>query len=154
MDNPLDPLTRALQPGAIAQEGFMGDDSRALAEILAADQASVTRLRLTHAQIARRLKELRAAGEKGLGNWVGVPPQWEVRVDATRGQLPCPFGDPGLYPKSSITVRNTRLGVEIVYSDLLIHLIEQHGFYEGRGSPFRLDPERIATALGLGPDGS
>ncbi len=147
-------LAREMQPGRIAREGFLGSDPRSLAEILAADQAAVERLRLTHPQIARRMKEFRAAGLKGLGDWTAVPPRWEARVDAARGHLPCPFGDPGLHPKTMIAVRNTRLKTEIVYSDLLIHLIEAHGFYEGRGSPFRLDPERIAAALELGPGGS
>ena len=146
---PLDAITLALQPGTVAREGFLGSDSRSLADILAADQAAVERLHLSHPQIARRMKELRDAGQKGLGDWIVIPPQWEARVDAVRGHLPCPFGDPGLYSKTLIAVRNTRLGMEIVYSDLLIHLIEEHGFYEGRGSPFRLDPERIAAALGL-----
>ncbi len=142
-----DAPTHALQPGNISREGFLGNDSRSLAEIVAADQAEVARLGLSHQQIAQRMKEFRDAGEKGLGDWVAMPPHWEVRTDAVRGQLPCPFEDSGLYPKTMITVRNIRNGREIVYSDLLIHLIEQHGFYEGRGSVFRLEPQRIAETL-------
>jgi hypothetical protein len=46
-----------------------------------------------------------------------------------------------------ITVRNRRTGTELVYSDLSLHLVEAHGFYEGRGSPFRLEPEQILAVL-------
>jgi hypothetical protein len=35
-------------------------------------------------------------------------------------------------------------------SGLLVHLIREHRFFEGEHSPFRLDPERAAQALGLG----
>jgi len=147
---PADALVRAMQPGNISREGFLGNDSRSLAEIVAADQAEVARLGLSHQQIARRMKEFRDAGEKGLGDWVAMPPDWEVRTDAVRGQLPCPFEDRGLYKKTMITVRNMRNKSEIVYSDLLIHLIEQHGFYEGIGSVFRLEPHQIAETLELG----
>jgi hypothetical protein len=31
-------------------------------------------------------------------------------------------------------------------------MIEAHGFYEGKGSPFRVDPERAARVLGLAGD--
>lgn len=34
-------------------------------------------------------------------------------------------------------------------SGLLVHLIRDHGFFEGPKSPFRLDPEKAATFLGL-----
>src|SRR5262249_42732177 len=32
---------------------------------------------------------------------------------------------------------------------LLVHLIRDHRFFEGKHSPFRLDPERAAQVLGL-----
>ncbi len=147
---PVDAIARAMQPGTISCEGFLGNDSRPLAEILAADLDEVQRLGLSHRQIALRMKEFRDAGEKGFGEWIAMPPHWEVRTDAVRGQLPCPFEDRGLYKKTMITVRNMRNKSEIVYSDLLIHLIEQHGFYEGIGSVFRLEPHQIAETLELG----
>ncbi len=91
--------------------------------------------------------ELRDAGMAGLGEFVDVAPHFEVRVDSVRGRLPCPFGDPGIFPKTNVTVRNTRTGREITYTDLHIHLVRVHGFYEGRGSPFRLEPKDLAEVL-------
>lgn len=147
---PADDIIRAMQPGRIASEGFLGSDRRSLADIRRADASAVQRLGLSHQRIARRMREFRDAGQKGQGNWVPIPPDWEARADAARGELPCPFEDAGLFQKTVITVRNIRHGTEITYSDLSMHLIEQHGFYEGRGSAFRLEPERIAATLGLG----
>ena len=76
-----------------------------------------------------------------------MPPHFEVRVDGVRGRLPCPFGHPGMFPKTNITVRNTRPDGQITYTDLHIHLIGEHGFYLGRGSAYRLDPGRLARVL-------
>jgi hypothetical protein len=143
---------RAMRPGHISLPGFMGADARDLSRLLDDDHEAVKRLNLTHAAIARRMQELRRAGEAGLGDFVAVPPCFEVRVDAVRGRLPCPFGERGLHAKTYVTVRNLALGREISYSELGIHLIGVHGFYEGAGSPYRLEPEALATILDIRPE--
>lgn len=136
-----------MAPGAITRDGFLGTDRRPLGDILLADDSTVTALGLEHQEIARRMVGLRDAGTAGLGELVDVAPHFEVRVDSVRGNLPCPFGDPGIFPKTSITVRNRRTGREVSYTDLNIHLIWAHGFYEGRGCPFRLEPEDLVEVL-------
>lgn len=134
-------------PGIITRDGFLGADGRSLVDILTGDEAAVNRLGATHGDIADRMIGLRDAGAGGLGEFLDVPPHFEVRVDSVRGKLPCPFGDPGIFPKTNTTVRNTRLGREITYTDLHIHMIGSHGFYEGRGSPYRLEPADLAEIL-------
>ena len=150
----LDRIQAAMRPGAITQSGFLGTDSRKLADLLADDEAAVARLGLTHRRIADRLKLFRAAGEKGLGNDVTVAPHFEARVDGVRGKLACPFTHPGLFDKTFCVVRNRVLEEELVFTDLQIHMIEAHGFYEGTGSLFRLAPERIARVLELHAEAS
>jgi hypothetical protein len=135
-----------MRPGVIAHDGFLGDDRRPLVEILDEDEASVRRLGVTHAAIAARMRALRAAGTAGLGGAVAVPPHFEVTVDSFRGRLRCPFGDAAA-PKTNVAVVNRALGREIVFSDLAIHLIAAHGFYNGRGSPYRLDPRALVEVL-------
>jgi hypothetical protein len=136
-----------MAPGVITRDGFLGDDRRPLADMLLADETAVKEIGLEHPTIAARMVELRDAGMAGLGEFVDVAPHFEVRVDSVRGRLPCPFGDPGIFPKTNVTVRNTRTGREITYTDLHIHLVWAHGFYEGRGSPFRLEPGELAEVL-------
>lgn len=137
-----------MRPGVIARDGFLGDDRRPLIEILDEDDAAVRRLGVTHAAIAARMRALRAAGAAGLGNAVAVPPHFDVTVDSFRGRLRCPFGD-DVAPKTNITVVNRALGREIVYSDLAIHLIAAHGFYNGRGAPYRLEPADLVAVLAV-----
>ena len=142
-------IQEKLQPGVITRDGFLGRDRRNLVDILEEDDARVRRKKLTHRQIADRMIELRDAGMKGLGDFISVPPHYEVRVDSVRGKLPCPFGDPGILPKTNITVRNLKKNTEIIFTDLHIHLIGSHGFYEGKGSTFRLEPAALAEIMEL-----
>ena len=136
-----------MAPGVITRDGFLGEDRRNLVDILVADDGEVRRLGLSHKDIAQRMIDLRDSGMAGLGEFIDVAPHYEVRVDSVRGKLPCPFGDPGIFPKTNTTVRNQKNGREITYTDLHIHLIGSHGFFEGKGSPFRLEPSELAEVL-------
>jgi hypothetical protein len=145
-------IQEAMRPGAIARDGFLGSDTRAPGDIIEADAAAVRRLGLTHGGIARRMRELEAAGGKGLGRPTHVPPHFEVTVDSVRGKLPCPFGHQGMYGKTTVTVKNLATSRQIMYTDLGIHMIEEHGFYEGIGAAFRCDPSELAAVLGIAPE--
>lgn len=136
-----------MAPGVITRDGFLGEDHRNLVDILTTDDGTVRRLGYRHQDIAMRMVELRDAGMAGLGEFIDVETHFEVRVDSVRGKLPCPFGDPGIFPKTNTTVRNKTLGRELTFTDLHIHLIGSHGFYEGLGSAFRLDPEALIAIL-------
>jgi hypothetical protein len=136
-----------MRPGVIIVPGFLGSDRRDLAQILEEDDMAVRRLGLTHGGIAAKMRALRDAGIAGLGEFVDVAPHFRVRVDDVRGRLRCPFEDPGLVSKTNTTVENLCLGRQITYTDLGIHLIEVHGFYQGRGSAFRVEPGDLADIL-------
>jgi len=143
----MEEIQRQMHPGVITRNGFLGRDGRKLADILEADNAEINRLGLTHEVIARRMSELRDAGRKGLGLPVCVEEHFEVQVDSVRGKLPCPFGDAGLCQKMNTTVRNLETGQQITYTDLNIHMIAAHGFYEGLGSAFRTSPADLKEIL-------
>ncbi len=136
-----------MRPGKLSLPGFLGDDSRDLALLMEEDNVVIERLGVTHAAVAARMRALREAGVAGLGEFTAVAAHFEVRVDSVRGRIPCPFGDRGLCAKTSVTVRNLAIGREITFTDLHMHLIEAHGFYEGRGSAYRLEPEVLVAVL-------
>ena len=71
----------------------------------------------------------------------------KVRVDSSMGKIASPFG--GLYNKENVEVKNMRTGESITWTTLNIHMIRDHGFYEGKGSHFRVEPEDIAKILEL-----
>jgi hypothetical protein len=145
-----------MAPGVLTKDGFLGSDPRNLVDILDEDGAEVRRLGATHQGIALRMAALREAGMRGLGTLVRLgpglepgqaEPRFAVRVESARGGLPCPFGHPGMVRKMNTTVTNLRLGREITYTDLTVHLVGEHGFYEGRGSKFRIEPREVVEIL-------
>ncbi len=138
-----------MQPGVITINGFLGDDHLDLAQILDRDRNTVKKLKLTHQMIADKMRELRNKAEAGLGEFIKIEPHFEVRVSTVRGGIRCPFEDKGLLQKANTTVKNIKLGEEIIYTDLCIHFIEKHGFYQGVGSLYRLNPDKLATVLEL-----
>ncbi len=141
-----------MQPGVITLYGFFGPDDRNLIDIITEDDGRVKRMGLTHEQIGRRMEDFRDAGKEGLGEFTGVDPHFEVRVETVRGKLPSPFDGEGIYPKTNTIVRNKHIDEEIVFSDLSIHLIRDHGFYQGKGSQFRIDPVKLARVLEIEPE--
>lgn len=140
-----------MRPGVITLNGFLGHDTRPLVDIIIADEGTVRRLGLTHTAIAERMRQLLEAGKEGLGEFVSVKPHFEVQVQSVRGKLPCPFGDSGFIPKTNITVKNLSLGREVTFTEFHLHLVGEHGFYEGHGSPFRLEPKDLQAILEIEP---
>ena len=136
-----------LQPGVISDTGFMSSDKRNTEKIIADDAVIVTKLGVTNKSIAKRMRELARIGEKGLGQTVRHG-DLEISVDSSRGKIPCPFMNDEFLPKNNTTVKNLKTGKEITYSDLNIHMIEKHGFYEGKGSVYRIDPATLWQIIG------
>ena len=149
------PLARAqarMAPGILTRDGFLGSDPRDLLEILQDDDGQVRRLGLTHERIGAAMVRLTDAALARLGAPVRVA-GFEVSAVEAMGRLPCPFGHPGLYPKAEVRARRLRDGAERAWTALQVHLVREHGFYQGRGSPYRLDPADLAGFLELQPGG-
>ncbi len=135
-----------MRPGVLSGEGFLGTDPRPLADILAADQRTVERLGTTHAAIADRLGAVLEAARAGLGREVEIGPLRAAFTDAM-GRIPSPWPGEGVFPKGEVTVTDTRTGRTVRYTPLSLHLVRAHGFYEGRGSRYRLEPDLVARML-------
>jgi hypothetical protein len=139
-----------MAPGALTMDGFLGTDRRALVEILQDDDGAVRRLGLTHAEIGAAMAVLTDRAIAGFGAVVDHGDH-EVCACEAMGRIPCPFGHPGLYYKTTVEAENSATGETLMWSALQVHMVTEHGFYEGRGSHFRLEPETLARFLGLLP---
>lgn len=142
-----DHIQQQMQPGVITLEGFLGPDKRHLIDILIEDEGTVRRLERSHEQIAQKMEYFRSIGVPGLGEFITIDEIFDVRVDSVRGKLPSPFGGPGMYDKVNTTVLNKRLNKEITFTDLHIHFVRDHGFYEGKNSIYRLEPTHLIEIL-------
>ncbi len=132
--------------GKITQKGFMGTDTRHIHAIIEEDRRTLYRLNWDENSIADRLQYFIEEGKKGLETIVDLD-DFTVQVVWHRGLMPCPFGEMRLHHKIVGIVRNKKLGKEIKFTQLNVHMIRKHGFFEGRGSPFRLDPEELIEFL-------
>ena len=142
-----DKIQQQMRKGVITLDGFLGDDSRKLIDIIASDMLTIRKLNTNCEEIAKRMLYFKEAGISGLGEFITVDEKFEVKVDSVRGLLPSPFGGKGMYGKINTTVTNKEIGKTVVYTDLHIHFIADHGFFEGKGSPFRLEPEDLIEIL-------
>lgn len=133
-------------PGKISRDGFLGTDSRHIHDIIDDDKRTLGRLKITQEQIADRLQFFINEGKKAIEGETTVD-HYRVKTMWSRGMLACPFGEPRLHHKIVTTVTNTILGQEIVYSQLNVHMIREHGFFEGKGATFRIEPEAVVRIL-------
>lgn len=136
-----------MRPGAITLNGFLGDDRRNLYDIIEDDGRTLQRLGKQAGEIAARMNFLTRQSWDLYGEDILVEDTYLVSTDVVRGKLPCPFSHPGIYRKAITTLTNTKNGITVRWTSLSIHLIEAHGFFEGKGSPFRLDPETLCKAI-------
>ncbi len=136
--------------GVLARDGFLGADTRNLADIVAADAETLAHLDVRAEDLGRALERLTEAALAALGGPSAVAGRYEVRAVEVMGRIPCPFGGCGLFPKAEVRGRRLDTGQELLWTPLGVHLIRAHGFFQGRGSPYRLEPKRLAEFLGLG----
>lgn len=140
-------IMKKMQPGVITLGGFLGNDRRNLADIIADDAKVLDKAGVTSAEIAERMQILTDKSWDNFGEPVLVEEVHMVSTDIVRGKLPCPFGHPGIYRKAVTYYTNTKLNITLRWTSLSIHLIKDHGFFEGQGSAFRLDPALLIKAL-------
>ncbi|MBP7236813.1 MAG: hypothetical protein KBA07_02055 [Petrotogaceae bacterium] len=135
-----------MHAGIISSSGFLGNDSRLISDIICDDEEMVQVLGMNFTEIANRLKFFMEKALNGFGNPVTVDELWEVFSEEARGVIPCPFED-GSFKKINVYVKKKGFKDSIVFSELGIHLIEKHHFFQGKDAFFRLDPEKIKKIL-------
>lgn len=141
-------LVDRMAPGVLSRTGFLGDDPRPLGEIIEADNSTVEGLETTHEQIAAKLGELLDAAMGTYGAPVEVGDRFRAVYREAKGMIPCPWAGCGRLPKGEAELTDRRTGRVLRFTPLSVHLIAEHGFYEGKGSRYRLEPEELARLLG------
>lgn len=140
-------LDIALRASTLVAGGFMGNDPRSVTEVIDSDAGELSRLGMTDKGLAARMEEITEKAAKAQGTWVEVCPGCDAQVDETRGAMPCPWRHRGRYFKRVTTFKHQDSGKVIRWSDLNIHMIGEHGFFEGKGSMFRIEPADLVRML-------
>ena len=150
-------LEKDMRPGAKSEVssklGFLGMDESFLA-ILAEDNDFVLdKLGLTHQELAKHLHIVGAIAEKHAkpGDAEGfvfqyLARRYNVKFITYRGIMHSPFLDE-TKTNSVADLTNLTTGAKVKYSRLVPHMIERYGFYEGHGTPYRVDPRAIVAVF-------
>lgn len=155
-------LEALMRPGSKdergSKSGFLGKDE-GLLDILVEDNEFVRKHGLTHRKLAIPLLQIsnRAVGMLSTGR----PPiefshsgiNWRVQVNTTLGYQLSPFND-GTKTSTDFTLTNLDNKKTIKFSGLVPLMIERYGFYEGKGTPYRVEPADIIKVLGLAEEKS
>jgi hypothetical protein len=136
-------LEALLSSGKLVLGGFMGWDDRELYEVIEEDVRMIWAMGRSVEELARGMLELTEAGTKGLGNPVIVATRFEVIVEEHKGLNICPWECQELLRKRTTTVKQLSSGKVLSWTDLSIHLIRRHGFFQGKGSQYRLEPKEL-----------
>ena len=136
-------VTERMAPGVLSLNGFLGEDPRRIEEIIEADNATVNGLWTTHEALSDKLMEVYEIASAGLGAKVAVADRLKAGVLEVLGRIPCPFGGCGTFPKGEVELVEEDTGRRIRFTPMSIHMIRTHGFYEGVGSRYRVDPKLL-----------
>jgi hypothetical protein len=145
-------LEKDMRPGGISTSGFLGPDEKLL-DVLAADNKFVVDdCGLTHQILARHLHELAAIGlwqsarREDKKPFVYYGRRFQIQMKFSRGKQPSPFKD-GTSSGTNAKLRNLDNGKEIYFGLLVPYMMERFGFYEGKGTAYRLEPSEILEVL-------
>lgn len=138
-----------LGPSKFSAEGFMGEDSREPGRIIADDLEELRKTGVEKSALVSALREVYEKARSALGNPVRVTDHLTAVHYESRGKIPSPFSGDGLFPKGEVDLEDGSTGKKATISALSIHLIEKHGFFQGRGSRYRLEPGEIVRMLSL-----
>jgi hypothetical protein len=140
-------LEKDMRPGVSSGQGFLGA-KESLLEILAEDNDFVNgELGLTHQELARHLHVLGKVAAKKKGEEIIYHGRaFKLTHFAFRGFQESPFKD-GTKTNEEAVVLNVATGKKLRYSLLVPAMIERYGFYEGKGTSFRVDPRQVVEVL-------
>jgi hypothetical protein len=139
-------LEKDMRPRALSWAGFLGKEERLLDILTADNRLVVEELGLTHQELARHLHVLgkiaaRDASQKEK-ELLYHGRRYKVKAMLARGFQDSPFDD-GTKTNCNATVWNLDNGKKLTYSLLVPDMIERYGFYEGEGTPYRVEPRAV-----------
>lgn len=166
-------LEARMRPGP-HESGFLGE-GESLGDVLRNDFETLKRLGITHHEISDLLGQV-VSGRTNHYQVIIGGKKFAVDAVAWLGHEECPFGRQveyveadkrGIYHyqhdfgnvdymldvhsrgSQDFTVTSIENGERLKFGGLLVHLIGEHGFFEGPTSSYRLSPERVVSFFGM-----
>jgi len=136
-----------MKPGILTANGFLGNDKRNFRDIIADDMKIVNSFDKSLEDIANRMQYLMEKSFLSYDSSIVVDKNYEVEYNSYRGVLLSPFPNAGRFGKATIKVTNLKNHMCVVWTPLHVHFIRDFGFFEGKGSKFRIEPEILYKAI-------
>jgi len=140
-------LEEVMRSSKLVMGGFLGPDKRRLYDVIEEDLSVVWHLGYSVEDLGQRMQDLTQAGIEGMGCPMLVENKLEVCVEEHKGMNVCPWPHKGVYRKRITTVKRLDSGKTLRWTDLGIHMIRRHGFFEGRGSHYRIEPRELIAVI-------
>jgi hypothetical protein len=115
----------------------------------------------TDAELAKRFTGIRPWRDRwtGTAGSLGPGPSWAAATRSTRspfaGKQECPWSrsteQACAWGGTDWAIRDRHRDLRMRGPSLIVHLIREHGFFEGPASPYRVDPRELAELLLIGP---
>lgn len=135
-------IEERLRPNQSSAGGFLGFDEN-LRDVINEDAQTLQDLGITYVQLADTLEYIVTHPDDDHG--------FMVSTKTYKGHQEDPFQDDSTVPPYShmdFTITN-KYGDSITFSGLLITLIRDYQFFEGKDVPYRLDPADAVRVLQL-----
>jgi hypothetical protein len=136
-------IQKKMQPGSVTLEGFLGEDNRHYHEIVEEDLRLLNKLGITKEQIADKLQDITDQAFESYDGIITLENGVNVEYVSVRGKVVSPFSGQKPSPKGFVKYYDPHRKISISWCPLNIQMIREYGFFEGKGSPNRLDPDLI-----------
>lgn len=134
-------LDSRLRPSKFSGNGFLGNDTRQVQEIISDDKRAADRAGIDINCLVECLNDAYVKARDAMGATVKLGDRLSGTFKESMGKIPSPFPGEGVFPKGEAEVTENSTGATLRLTALGIHLIKTHGFFQGKGSPYRIDPE-------------
>jgi hypothetical protein len=131
---------KLLGPSKFSADGFLGEDPRSVEEIIEDDRQELERLGTTPHDIANILAITFMKADGAFGDPVELKPGVTATMFEARGKIPSPFRGDGVFQKGEVMVYEEGSKTAIFITRLGITMIRKHGFFQGHGSRYRIEP--------------
>lgn len=145
-----------LYPNSYSQVGFLGVNDKLL-DTVSKDLEYLESVNITTEQIANRLNRIIKQYFNSDSDHI-IDGKFKITDSiCTKGHQECPFHELDNDKKkpsgsSDYEITNVETGEKFWFPILIIHLIRAHGFFEGKGSSYRVEPETVIRILEIEPD--
>ena len=139
-------LEEVLRSSKIVAGGFLGKDNRRVSEIIEADTKTIAKLGCQISEVTEIMRQITIAATARLGGDVEIA-GLVARVEEAKGPIVCPWPHSGNFAKRITYVTKKETQKSLRWTDLSIHMIAEHGFFEGKGSEFRIEPAELIEMI-------